>query len=79
MRRREFIGIAGGIAVSSICARAQPASMPVVGFLGNATAAGYAKEITLIREGLNDSGFIEGKNVAFEFRWAHRCSPAPTR
>jgi putative ABC transport system substrate-binding protein len=53
--------------------------MPVVGFLGNATAAGYAKEITLIREGLNDSGFIEGKNVAFEFRWAHRCSPAPTR
>src|SRR5262245_43257671 len=70
MRRREFMGLAGSVAISPICARAQPASGPVVGFLGGATAAGYAREIALIREGLSDTGFVEGKNAAFEFRWA---------
>ena len=75
MRRRDFItllgacaGVAGAAAWSA--ARAQSASMPVVGFLGSATAAGYAKEIAWIREGLNDTGFVDGKTAVFEFRWA---------
>src|SRR5262245_60015332 len=76
MRRRDFMALLGatagvaGNAVWSLAARAQPASIPVVGFLGGATAAGYAKEIASIREGLQDAGFVEGKNAAFEFRWA---------
>jgi len=76
MRRRDFIRLLGaaagvaGDAVWSLAARAQSASMPVIGFLGGATAAGYAKEIAWIREGLKDTDFVEGKNAAFEFRWA---------
>jgi len=78
MRRRDFIrllGAAAGVAgdgVWSLAARAQSASMPVIGFLGGATAAGYAKEIAWIREGLKDTDFVEGKNAAFEFRWGRR-------
>ena len=43
---------------------------PVIGFLGAASAAGYANSIALIQRGLADAGFVEGENVAFEFRWA---------
>jgi len=69
MRRREFITLVS-LAAWPVTARAQSLSMPVVGFLGGATAAGYAKEIAWIREGLDDAGFVDGKTAAFEFRWA---------
>jgi putative ABC transport system substrate-binding protein len=72
MKRREFIGLLGGtLTVWPVAALAQqrhPKS--VIGFLGAASATGYAKTIASIQGGLADAGFVEGKNVAFEFRWA---------
>jgi hypothetical protein len=76
MRRRDFITLLGaaagvaGDAAWSFTTGAQSASMPLVGFLGGATSAGNAKEIGWIREGLKDTGFVEGKNAVFEFQWA---------
>jgi len=53
-----------------MAARAQPSAMPVVGFLSTAEPAGYTHLVAGFREGLNETGFVEGRNVAIEFRWA---------
>src|SRR5690349_798180 len=71
MKRREFVAVTGcAVIASPFAALAQRIPTPVIGFLGAAHAAGYAKSIELIRGGLAEAGFIEGKNVTFEFRWA---------
>lgn len=71
MRRREFIGLLGGAAlVRSFAAKAQQPTMPVIGFLNTATQQGSALRIPAFRRGLADAGFVEGKNVAIEFRHA---------
>ena len=71
MRRREFIGFVGGVLASPIAARAQqPAKVARVGYLGFGTAAASATRIEALRAGLNSLGYIEGKNIAIEFRWA---------
>jgi putative ABC transport system substrate-binding protein len=72
MRRREFIKIIAGAAVTAgpLAARAQQPSMPVVGFLNGASAAGYTKFLSEFRRGLNSMGFVEGQNVVVEYRWA---------
>ena len=71
MRRREFIGFVGGVLASPIAARAQqPAKIARVGYLGFLTAAASATRIEALRAGLNSLGYIEGKNIAIEFRWA---------
>jgi ABC-type uncharacterized transport system substrate-binding protein len=71
MRRREFIGLVGGVLASPITARAQqPATVARVGYLGFGTAAASATRIEALRAGLNSLGYIEGKNIAIEFRWA---------
>jgi len=68
MRRRDFIKVfAGSAAAWPLAARAQ---MPVIGFLHSATANAYAPMIAAFRKSLSESGFIEGQNVAIEFRWA---------
>jgi putative tryptophan/tyrosine transport system substrate-binding protein len=72
MKRRHFIKVVGGMAVASpLILHAQPlARVARIGFLGSASATGSAKSVEALRDGLRDLGYVEGKNIAIEFRWA---------
>jgi putative tryptophan/tyrosine transport system substrate-binding protein len=69
MQRREFIGLVGGAVAWPVASRAQ-SKLPVIGLLYNGTQQSAPSRVAALRQGLKETGYVEGDNVAFEYRWS---------
>src|SRR5436190_5761663 len=70
MKRREFVLLIGGSAAWPLAARAQQTTRPVIGFLSISSPGAHAPFVAAFNQGLKELGFIEGQNLAIEYRWA---------
>src|SRR5689334_13393207 len=71
MRRRKFVTLLGGAVAWPVVTRAEPSTMPVVGFLHIANPEPYAPMLAEFRRGLRQHGYVEGQNIRVEYRWAN--------
>jgi putative tryptophan/tyrosine transport system substrate-binding protein len=70
VRRRELMLLVGGMIAAARAARAQQKAMPVIGFLGSGSPGSNATSVAAFRQGLNETGYVEGQNLAIQYRWA---------
>src|SRR3974377_2016882 len=69
MQRRELVTFVGGAVAWPLAARAQPPTVPVIGFIRDGSAEGSARHVAGFRQGLNETGYVEGQNVTVEYHW----------
>src|SRR5437763_9880560 len=70
MRRRDLVGLIGAVALPLVARAQQPKSMPVIGYVSGGSESFYTTILPSFREGLGESGYVDGKNVTIEYRWA---------